>query len=713
MSRTLLRALLASTALSALAPLSAAMAQQSQPTALPQVDVQSTQQDGAGTERTTAGPVQGIRATTSQSATKTQTPIEQVPISIQVIPRQLIDQQGALSQTEAFQNLAGFQALPVINYGQQNHKVRGFAAERLTDGLPNYFDAGARDLLVNVERVELLRGPQALLYSGGANAIGGVLNVISKLPTDRRFAEFGITAGGRSFYSPWFDINQPLNSEGTVLFRITGQFEGTRSNIDVLDRQSLSISPTLTFTNNTGTSLTVQGHYSRRAQQDYSGLPTVGTIDRSTISIRDTLFPGNPSVPKATSDLASLTMRFDHAFNETWSTFTTARIATSAFNEPSQGLVSNQPSAAPSTFDVYNLVVRERLNEVSLNSNLVGRFQTGPAQHRLLFGVDYNRVTERGGMWGDFVGTGVNYLNPVFPTYTESGPFWGTYIAANNAYRTMGATVQVQTSIWNRLHLLAGVRVANLQINDNDAAIAKTHESSNTRVLPRVGAALEVLPGFSLFAGYAEGMKPVTFYTGLAPAKPEESKQLEAGIKLHPGHGLSATIALFELTRRNVPTSVGFLSVQTGEQRSRGVEVDATWQPNRNWSFLASYAYVDAFLVRDGNAALVGQPLNAVPRNSGRLWANYKFTEGTLDGLSIGGGLYAASDQVVELGSAWRTPAFVTFDARVAYQYQNWTIALTGKNLADRRYFIPYPYFSGRVAPAEGRTAYLTVSTKF
>ncbi|MCZ8321030.1 MAG: TonB-dependent siderophore receptor [Novosphingobium sp.] len=704
-----MRSLLAGVAACALA-LTANRASGQEATPLPQIDIEGARR---GTTPTTAGPVDGIRAVTSTSATKTETPIEQIPNSIQVISRQLIEQQGALTQSEVFQNFAGVQPLPTINYGQLNHKVRGFAAERLTDGLPNYYDAGARDLLVNVERIELLRGPQALLYSGGANAIGGVLNVVSKLPTDRRFAEFGITAGVRSYWTPWFDINQPLNAEGTVLFRVTGQIEGARSNIDVLDRRSLSINPTLTFTNNAGTSLTIQGSYSRREQQDYAGLPAVGTLDRSSISIRDTLFPGNPAIPKASSDLASLTMRFDHAFNETWSTFTTARIATSGFNEPSQGILGNTPSTAPSTFDVYNLLIRQRLNETSINSNLVGRFQTGPAQHRLLIGVDYNRVVERGGMWGDFVGTPVNFLNPVFPAYAETGAFYGPYLLANNAYRTVGTTVQLQTSIWNRLHLLAGVRVANLQINDNDAALLKSHESSTTRILPRLGAAFEIVQGVSLFAGYSEGIKPVTFYTGVDPAKPEESKQLEAGVKLNLPFGLSGTFAMFELRRRNVPTTIGFFAVQTGEQRSRGLEADLIWQPNRNWSILGSYAFTDASVVRDGNAALVGQTLVGVPKHSGRLWANYRFTEGTLDGVSIGGGLYAASEQVVQLGGPWRTPGFVTFDARIAYQYQNWTVALVGKNLADRRYFIPYPYLSGRVAPAEGRTAYLTVSTKF
>lgn len=706
------RVLLAGTAFHVVLAHQPAAAQETPSIALPQIEIQAAQ---PGTTSTTAGPVQGIRALTSAGATRTDTPIERVPNSIQIVPRQLIEQQGNLSQSEAFLNLAGVVPVPALFYGGVNPTVRGFPAERFTDGLPNYFDGGARDLLVNVERIELLRGPQAVLYAGGSNATGGVLNVISKMPTDRRFAEFGITAGGRSFWSPWFDINQPLNGEGTVLFRITGQFEGMRSAVETFDRQSLTINPTLTFTNNAGTALTIQGHYSRRSQPDYGGLPTVGTIDRSSISIRDSFFPANPNNPRATSDLASLTLRLDHAFNETWSSFTTARISTSAFNQPSQGTLSNVPSSGASTFDFYNFVVRERLNEVSIASNLVGRFQSGPAQHRLLLGVDYNRVTERGGMWGDFLGTPVDYLNPVFPAYSETGPFWGPYILADNAYRTMGATAQLQTSLWNRLHLLAGIRVANLLINDNDAALLKTFESSTTRVLPRLGAAYEIVPGVSLFAGYAAGIKPVMFYTGAAPAKPEESSQIEAGIKLHTAFGLSGTLAVFQLTRRNVPiTPTGhFLAEQSGEQRSRGFEADMTWQPNPNWSFMAAYAYVDAAIVRDGNPAFVSQPLTGVPRYSGRLWVNYKVTEGRLDGLSLGAGLYAASDQVVELASPWRTPGFVTFDARIAYQYQNWTIALTGKNLADRRYFVPYPYLSGRVMPAEGRSAYLTVSTRF
>ncbi len=187
------------------------------------------------------------------------TPLNELPQSVVVIPRKVIDDQGSVTQSEAIQNVSGVVPLTPLSFGQLGPKVRGFAAERFVDGLPNYYDGGARDLTANVERIEVLKGPASILYQGGANPIGGVVNVISRLPTPNRFATFGVTLGSNRYVSPFFDINQPLTKDGSVLFRFTGQYEGTRDFIDVLNRRSYALNPSLTFTNNAGTSLTVQG----------------------------------------------------------------------------------------------------------------------------------------------------------------------------------------------------------------------------------------------------------------------------------------------------------------------------------------------------------------------------------------------------------------------------------------------------------------------
>ncbi len=185
-----------------------------------------------GVQNTTAGPVRGYEALTSISATKTDTPIRELPLTVQVIPRKLIDDQGAVTQSEAFRNVSDLQPLSPLFPGQSGPMLRGMPAERFVDGLPNYYDYGARDLLANVERIEVLKGPSSILYQGGPNPIGGIVNIVSKLPTPDRFAEVGVKAGGYQYASPYIDINQPLTKDGTVLFRFTGQYETTHAYIE-------------------------------------------------------------------------------------------------------------------------------------------------------------------------------------------------------------------------------------------------------------------------------------------------------------------------------------------------------------------------------------------------------------------------------------------------------------------------------------------------
>jgi iron complex outermembrane receptor protein len=679
---------------------------------------------GRPTETTTAGPVRGYQALTSVSATRTDLPIQNTPQSVVVLPRKVLDDQGTTTISEALQNVSGTLPYNPLTFAQQNPRMRGFAAERTVDGLPNYYDPGARDLAINVERLEVIKGPQGVLFSGGTNATGGVINTVSKLPTASHFAEFGIMGGTNRYLSPYFDVNQPLSNDGSVLFRVTGQYQTQHHDINTLNTRNVSITPTLVWTNRNGTTLTLQGHYSRRDQQDYSGLPTVGTIDRSLFSMSRDLFPGHPAVPKTKTDLTSLTAKLDHEFNSNWSWSTVARISRSGYDEPSQGLTSNRPSSG-SSFDIYNLKIDEKMQEVSLNTALKGRFVTGPAKHNLLLALDYNRVIEKGGMWGDFLGTPTNYRTGPFPAYTETGPFWGTWLHNSNRYAVAGATAQLQSSFHDRLHLLVGGRLGNIRVSDNDLTGTRFFvsgrpnlaETNTTRFLPRVGIAYDLTKAVTVFAGYSEGMRPLSFLLSREPMKPELSKQAEAGIKFNTDFGFSATFAAFDVRRRNVavsdPATFGFTSLQTGEQHSRGFEADAVYQPNENWSFLGSYAFTDTEVVKDTTTTNIGRALAGVPRHAGRFWGNYTVTTGDLKGLSFGAGVYASSSVPIELGGPWKAGSYATIDAKIAYETKGWKLALHAKNLTDTKYFTRYDYFSGRVAPGAGRGLYANASVKF
>jgi len=301
----------------------------------------------------------------------------------------------------------------------------------------------------------------------------------------------------------------------------------------------------------------------------------------------------------------------------------------------------------------------------------------------------------------------------------------------DNTYQNAGATAQLQSTLFGRLHLLTALRVAWIDIHSQEGAATppQKFDSSTTRFLPRVGLSYDVSDWLSIYGSYAEGLRPVTFFNGPggAPPKPEGSEQWEAGVKLDGLYGLSGTLAYFDLRRTNVVlTPPGSITQrQSGEWRSSGIEADLVWQPLDNVSVLASYAHVDAKVSRDENPLLQNARLNLSPRDSGRLWANYAFDgvilNGALKGWSAGAGLYAASGQVIEIGQPapwaqigkpWSTSGYITFDANIAYKHDNFTFAITGKNLGDQRYFVQYPYLQGRVAPGEGRTFFATVSVR-
>jgi len=173
----------------------------------------------------TAGPVQGYQALTATGSTRTDTPVERIPASIGVIPRSIIDDLNSLSVAEATRNVNGVQATnPLQTLAYDGIRIRGLRGEQWLDGITTYYNAGNRDSLVNVERIEVLKGTNAILYGGGSGApLGGAINVVSKLPTDKAFNEFGSTFGSYHFLQPYFDTNQPLTKDGTILARTTGE----------------------------------------------------------------------------------------------------------------------------------------------------------------------------------------------------------------------------------------------------------------------------------------------------------------------------------------------------------------------------------------------------------------------------------------------------------------------------------------------------------
>lgn len=666
-----------------------------------------------------AFPETGYSVTNSSSATRTDTPIKEIPQSVLVVPHQLIVDQQNVTVSEALLNASG-----VISNAEfsspvfDTTRIRGFAAEQLIDGFTQYYNPGDRQSLVNVDRLEVLKGSNAVLFSGGSGSpVGGVVNIVSKLPQSRAGGEFGIKLGTDSFVQPFFDVNQPLTEN--VLFRVTGAYTQAKSDIEVIDQTRYNINPALTFTNNGTTSLTIQGKLSRWAQQDYQGLPATGTVT-GAFRTRSDLFAGNHEIPDSTSEFDAVWVSLEHKFNETWSMDIKARYADSEFDEKTQLISSNTPDFfPPSTWTIMNTRLSQKQIEKSVLANILAKFEAGITKNKVLMGLDYSELKDTGFMNADFASLGaVDLTNPVFNTpYTDpnpTSPFTFTFSDAIVKNRTYGAYVQLQSTIGDRVHLLAGLRRAHVEVNYEELTLATKIKTDEDALLPRVGAVFDLNKSFSVFASYSEGLRgqPFQIFAPGSTPKPAESRSREAGIKFDVDGQLQGQLAFYHTERSNV--SIGFPATPTGEQRSRGFDADVTWHPDRDWSLLANYAYTDAEFTKNASATVLdGNKLSGIPKNSARLWANYSFPQEALQGLSAGIGAYWQSAVYIDDANRFLSDSYHTIDAALAYQANRFNIGLTVKNLTHEDYYQYYNYFGGRVMPDAGTSAYLTVSVKY
>lgn len=658
----------------------------------------------------------------SKSATRTDTPLMQTPQSIQVINRSVIDDQQNITVSESLRNVSGvIPTNPMFTPAVDATRIRGFASEQLLDGFTQYYAPGDRESTINVQRIEVLKGSNGILYSGGSGSpVGGVVNIVSKLPTAKAFGEVGFKIGTNDFYQPFVDINQPLISNN-VLFRFTGEYTNSSSFIDTVNTKRFNINPTLTFTNNDTTTFTLQGKVSRWEQPEYQGLPATGTMV-GNFSTHRKAFLGPSDIPDSTSESNAVWGTLDHKFNDVWSINLKARYSNSLFDEKVQslvgadGFVADVPFFAPSTWLLSNAELRQKQEERSFLGNISAKFDVGRTKNTLLFGADHSDFSDKGYIDADFgpFGFGVGSVDITDPKFTVAYTKPG--LGENNQFVdnvTYGGYTQLQSTIYDRFHLLTSVRIAHVGIDYE--SLGTSYVADKTKVLPRVGGVFDLTDEFSLFFNYSEGMRGQPFVTFIDKPAPEESVTIEGGLKFDFAHQLTGQVAGYQIDRSHVAVSNGFLaSTAAGKQRSVGFETDLVWQATDALSILANYSHTDAQFSDDKTTGVAqGNQLAMVPQNTGRLWANYRFQQPWLKGFSVGGGLYAQSEAYLSNNNTFKSDGYHTFDASLSYEQKHFKLAATIKNLTDEEYYQAYGYFGGRVIPSQGTSAYFTASVKY
>lgn len=663
----------------------------------------------------------------STGATRTDTPIKEIPQSVQIITRRVINDQQNVTVSETLRNVSGVIPNNVLfTPSTEATKIRGFAAEQLLDGFTQYYNPGDRESTNNLERVEVLKGSNAVLYSGGSGApVGGVVNLVSKQPKPTAFGQIGTKIGSYDFYQPFVDINQPINDN--VLTRFTAEYTNAGSFINEIDTERYNLNPSFTITDNNKNSFTLQSRIAKWRQQEYQGLPATGTVTGNFDIQNPYMFIGPSDTPYSHSDFYGVWASFDHWFNSTWSANVKARYSESEFDELTQTLVgrsnrvisytADEPLRPNSLWGLTNTEIFQQQTEHSLLGNVLAQFDYGPSQNKFLLGADYS----------EFVDEGFNNLNstlqaidlaqaqPTFQPYIRDWDTDKTLFVTNTTY---GGYAQLQSTLYQRLHLLFSVRAGVVEINYHDFnQLTYDGKTSATRILPRAGAVFDITPEFSLFVNYSEGMRGQPFTRFSGNPEPALSESLEAGFKFDFAQQLSGQIALYQIDRSNVAVAVNenaFSSKPGGQQQSKGFDVDLVYKPLPQLQLLGNYAYTIAEFSNDLAPGITkGNRLMGIPEHSMRVWANYEFSQPMLKGFSAGAGIYWQSEVYLSNRNLYQSDSYYTLDATLGYQYQRYKLAATIKNLSDEFYYQSYGYLGGRVAPAQGISTYVTFSMDF
>ncbi len=649
------------------------------------------------------GPDQGYVAGRSATATKTNTSILETPQSISVVTRDQMNARSAQNIGEAVQYSAGVRAnLQTESSGLagSNIAVRGFggngtagtSGNEYLDGLrirgTNFASAGFEPYLF--ERVEVLKGPSSVLY--GQSTPAGIVNHVSKRPTKTRFYEVQGEAGSFDRFEGAFDFGGPADETGQVLFRATGLALDTDAQTDFTSRERKVIAPAVTWQPRNDTTLTVLTSFQ---DDDFEGgfvnrVPADGTIfPNPNGEIPDEFFQGDPNFNSWDRQIYSVGYQFEHRFSDTWAIRHNARYL---HNDLALKSIFGSIQADLRTLNRTSFTADEQSDDFTIDNQVEVNFTTGPARHTLLVGADLqilDRETRR------TIGTvaPIDIFNPV---YNVPIPPLTLFQAAEVEEEQLGIYVQDQIKFDNWILTLSGRHDwADSETTNKLANTTTSH--SDSEFTGRAGLGYLFESGISPYVSYSESFQPSSGVSFAGAAfEPTTGTQYEAGVKYQPNdYNAALTLSSFQITQQNLttadPNNPGF-SVQTGEVRSRGVELEGVASLLNGLNLTASYTYLDIEVTESNDGTVGNRPAGAA-EHWASFWGDYTIQTGTLAGLGVGVGVRYVGSSAGDAQNSFEAPSYTLVDAAVRYDLGKVSpsldgaqIALNVSNLLDERY---------------------------
>ncbi|HUR98913.1 MAG TPA: TonB-dependent siderophore receptor [Pyrinomonadaceae bacterium] len=645
------------------------------------------------------------------SGTRTPTALRDIPQTISVVGKQQIADQSFSSISDVVRYQAGISS-PQGENNRDQLIIRGqnssadFFLNGVRDDVQYYRD------LYNLESVEILRGPNALVFGRGGG--GGVVNRVSKEAGDSPRYEF--TAQGGSFGNrrAAFDVNTPVNRK--VALRFNGVGEMSNSFRDFVKLRRFGFNPTATINLDSNTRVTVSYDLFRDRRTADRGITSVGG---HPVDVPISTFYGDPENSKVRLGANLFTAGVDRVFG---SLIFRNRTMYGDYDRFYQNYV---PAAVN---PLTNLVSLSAYNNQTLRRNLFNQtdfiynFVTGGIKHTLLGGFEIGRQHSNNFRnSGFFNNTSTAILVPYdHPTTSSPITFRQNATDADNRVHLNLAAAYVQDQIeLNRfVQFVLGARFDYFDLKFHNNRTNSDLGRIDRLVSPRFGIVIKPLSQLSLYGNYSVSYLPSSgdqfsqLTSVTQQVKPEKFTNYEVGIKWDIRNDLSLTSAVYRLdrtnTRANHPTDPNII-VQTGSQRTNGFELNMNGNPLRKWTITGGYAFQDAFISSSTTAAVAGKQVAQVPRHSFTLWNKYQ----VLKRLSAGIGLIRRSDIFASIDNTVVLPAYTRVDAAVFYNFnEHWRLQANMENLLDTRYYQNADN-NTNISPGSPRAAKVTLVARF
>lgn len=679
-----------------------------------------------------------------------------LPQSISIIGRDVLDQQQALRLSDVIKNVNG-----VYLYSARGNTQETFAARGYNFGATNMFkngfrvNTGAMPEISSLDRVEILKGSAALLY--GNVAPGGVLNMITKKPKFEQGGQVSMTYGSYDLYKPAVDVYGPITSK--LAYRLNATYENSKSYRDYLKNKRIYVNPSLLYKISDKTTLIVEGDI-----LDYDFVPDFGTgqVDNVIANVPRNRYLGAVwSTGKTKQSTATATI--NHQLNSLWQV--SGGISYQYYDRRYQTTERVQPDAAGDWSRPLNRT--ETLEDyVTGQLNITGQFNTGPIKHNILAGLDADRysndnytyvtnVTVNGKVQSSYLDQNNAVQNATYDKiniydlnkYTQRtdmptmNPFYDVVTKTNR----FGAYFNDLISISEKLKVLAGIRwsyqyIAPTTVNNfYTPALTQSAKSKEDKAFsPRVGIVYKPAENTALFASYSNSFVVNTGTdVNTNPLDPSIIDQFEGGIKNDFLNGnLSVNVTAYRILNNNLAQTATFqadgvtpntntnIKVLSGQTKSDGVEVDIAGHPFKGLDVLAGYSYTNARYTKTSTvlgSTIAGQPLLNVPKHTANTSVFYNFLDGKLKGFKAGVSVFYLGNRTAGfLNTVGQTqtasrlvyvPKFTTVDASVGYTCKKVSIIAKVSNIGNVLNWNVHENYS--VNPIPPRQFLTTLSYKF